>query len=344
MTDSVINWGILGCASIAKEAVIPSIQQSKIGEVRAIASRDIEKAKKTAEQCGIPAAYGSYEDLLADPSIDAVYIPLPNHLHSEWTIKAMQSGKHVLCEKPFALDTNQAEEMIKASKRTNRVLAEGYMYRHHPRYAMIKEMIEEGKIGGIRGFHGEFCFNNSEDYNNVRYQPDMGGGSILDVGCYPINAIRYLLNQEPEALTVNAFYSPLHGNVDMMASGLLEFSKGVSATFQCSMWADYKNTLHIIGTKGRIEIPFAYSCSEETGNFYFSSKGERKEITVSKVNQYVLQIDHFHDSILQKQPYPISLEDSLNNTHVLQACLKSAKGRCRVELSEITNKSVGGVL
>jgi D-xylose 1-dehydrogenase (NADP+, D-xylono-1,5-lactone-forming) len=332
----VISWGILGCASIAKEAVIPSIQQSKNGVVRAIASRDLEKAERTAEQCGIPTSYSSYEDLLLDPSIDAIYIPLPNHLHSEWTIKAMEAGKHVLCEKPFALNTDQAEEMTEASKLAKRILAEGFMYRHHPRYAMIKEMIDAGEIGEVRGIHGEFFFNNAEDYNNVRYQPGMGGGSILDVGCYPINAIRYILNCEPEALTVNAFFSPSHGNVDMMASGLLEFSKGVSATFQCSMWAEYKNSLQIFGTKGRIEIPFAFSCNTETGNFFISSKGKRTEVSVPKVNQYILQIEHFNDSILTNEPYPISLEDSINNTRVLQACLKSAQERRRVELSEIT--------
>jgi D-xylose 1-dehydrogenase (NADP+, D-xylono-1,5-lactone-forming) len=201
---------------------------------------------------------------------------------------------------------------------------------------MIKEMIEAGELGDVRGIHGEFFFNNAEDYNNVRYQPEMGGGSILDVGCYPINAIRYLLNREPEALTVNAFFSPLHGNVDMMASGLLEFSKGVSATFQCSMWAEYKNSLQIFGTKGRIEIPFAFSCNTDTGNFFISSKGKRTEVSVPKVNQYILQIEHFNESILINKPYPISLEDSINNTRVLQACLKSAQERCRVELSEIT--------
>jgi D-xylose 1-dehydrogenase (NADP+, D-xylono-1,5-lactone-forming) len=336
MTDSVISWGILGCASIAQEAVIPSIQQSKNGVVRAIASRDLEKAKRTAERFGIPTSYSSYEDLLLDTSIDAIYIPLPNHLHSEWTIKAIQAGKHVLCEKPFALNTDQAEKMTEASKQAKRILAEGFMYRHHPRYAMIKEMIEAGEIGDVRGIHGEFFFNNAEDYNNVRYQPEMGGGSILDVGCYPINAIRYLLNREPEALTVNAFFSPLHGNVDMMASGLLEFSKGVSATFQCSMWAEYKNSLQIFGTKGRIEIPFAFSCNTDTGNFFISSKGKRTEVSVPKVNQYILQIEHFNESILINEPYPISLEDSINNTRVLQACLKSAQERCRVELSEIT--------
>jgi len=333
MSQTKLRWGILGCAGIAKRAVIPGIQQSQTGVVSAIASRGEEKAKETAAQLNIPVHYGSYEALLEDDQIDAVYIPLPNHLHKEWTIRAAEAGKHVLCEKPFALNAAEAEEMIAACAKAGVKFAEAFMYRHHPRYAMIKDVIQSGEIGTIRGIHGAFTFNNAKDANNVRYKQFMGGGSLYDVGVYPISAARFILEQEPQAATVHAFFSPEHDNVDMMASGLLEFADGVALTFDCGMWAAGRNVLEILGTEGRIEVPSAYVVRQNADDHFFVTvKGERREVSVPYVNQYALQADDLGRSVLEGKPQKFDPSDAVLNMRVIDACLKSAQERVRVTL------------
>ncbi|WP_079909164.1 Gfo/Idh/MocA family protein [Paenibacillus sp. 32352] len=333
MSQTKLRWGILGCAGIAKRAVIPGIQQSQTGVVSAIASRGEEKAKETAAQLNIPVHYGSYEALLEDDQIDAVYIPLPNHLHKEWTIRAAEAGKHVLCEKPFALNAAEAEEMIAACAKAGVKFAEAFMYRHHPRYAMIKDVIQSGEIGTIRGMRGAFTFNNAKDANNVRYKQFMGGGSLYDVGVYPISAARFILEQEPQAATVHAFFSPEHDNVDMMASGLLEFADGVALTFDCGMWAAGRNVLEILGTEGRIEVPSAYVVRQNADDHFFVTvKGERREVSVPYVNQYALQADDLGRSVLEGKPQKFDPSDAVLNMRVIDACLKSAQERVRVTL------------
>lgn len=334
MSQGKLRWGVLGCAGIAKRAVIPGIQQSQTGEVAAIASRDEQKARETAAQLNIPKAYGSYEAILADETIDAVYIPLPNHLHKEWTIRAAEAGKHVLCEKPIALNAEETEEMVAACAKAGVKLAEAFMYRHHPRYEMIKEIIRSGEIGTIRGIHGAFTFNNAKDANNVRYKQFMGGGSLYDVGVYPISAARFLLEQEPQAATVHAFFSPDHDHVDMMAAGLLEFPDSVALTFDCGMWAAGRNVLEVIGTDGRIEVPSAYvSRQNADDHFFVIAKGERREVAVPYVNQYALQADDMGRSVLEGTPQRFEPSDAVLNMKVIDACLKSAQERVRVALS-----------
>lgn len=326
-----LRWGILGVAGIAKRSVIPGIKQSQTGIVAAIASRDEAKAQQAANELGIPKSYGSYEALLADPDIDAVYIPLPNHLHKEWTIRAAEAGKHVLCEKPIALDAKEAQDMADACQQAGVQLAEAFMYRYHPRYDMIKEIIRQGEIGEIRGIHGTFTFSNPDDKENVRYKKAWGGGSLYDVGVYPISAARYILELEPEAAAVHAFFSPEHDDVDMMASGLLEFPGHVALTFDCGMWADFRNTLEILGSKGRIEVPRAYLPGTNFGNFHVIDKDGTREIEVPKVDQYALQADDFASRVwggaIRFEP-----EDAVRNMRVIDACLKSARERIRVEL------------
>lgn len=331
MSDRKLRWGVLGCAGIAKRAVIPGIQQSETGVVAAIASRDMEKAKQTADELGIATAYGSYEDLLADTAIDAVYIPLPNHLHKEWTIRAAAAGKHVLCEKPIALNAKEAEEMVAACRLAGVQLVEAFMYRHHPRYTRIKEIIEAGEIGVVRGIHGTFTFNNAKDSGNVRYKRFMGGGSIYDVGCYPLSAARLILGTEPVAATVQAFFSPEHDEVDMMASGLVEFPDDIGLTFDCAMWADGRNTLEILGTTGRIEVPSAFIGNP---NFYVISRGERREEVFEPLNQYSLQADSFARSVWQEEPLRFEPEDAIQNMRLIDACLQSASEHTRVSIAE----------
>ena len=327
-----VRWGIIGCANIAKHSVIPGIQQSETGEVVAIASRGLEKAKETAEQLNIPVAYGSYEELLADPEIEAVYIPLPNHLHKEWTIRAAEAGKHVLCEKPLALNAEEAEEMVNACEKAGVILAEAFMYRYHPRYTKIQEIIQSGEIGEIRGIHGAFTFNNAGDSGNVRYKKEWGGGSLYDVGVYPISAARMLLEQEPTAATVHAFFSEEHDQVDMMASGLLEFKKGVALTFDCGMWAAFRNTLEIVGTEGRIEVPSAFITNKNEKDHFVVITNETREVEVPYLNQYSLQADAIGRSIRDGKELPFPSNDAVLNMKVLEACLTSAEKRSRVEI------------
>ncbi|MBD1380380.1 Gfo/Idh/MocA family protein [Metabacillus arenae] len=329
-----VRWGIIGCAGIAKRAVIPGIQQSETCEVTAIASRRLEKAKKTAEELNIPTAYGSYEELLADPNIDGVYIPLPNHLHKEWTIRAAEAGKHVLCEKPLAIHAKEAQEMVIACEKVGVVFAEAFMYRYHPRYAMIQDFLKSGEIGELRGIHGTFTFNNSNDNGNVRFKQEWGGGSLYDVGVYPISAARMLLGEEPQAATVHAFFSNEHDNVDMMASGILEFNHGVALTFDCGMWAAFRNNLEIVGTEGRIEVPSAFIASQnEQDNFFVITQEGRREVEVPRLNQYSLQADALARSILNGEPLPYPAADAILNMKVVDACLTSARERRRVEIS-----------
>jgi xylose dehydrogenase (NAD/NADP) len=328
-----LRWGILGCANIAVKAVIPAIQQSELGVVAAIASRDIAKAEQIAKELQIPAFYGSYQELLADSNIDAVYIPLPNHLHREWTIKAARAGKHVLCEKPASMSERHTVQMVEACEMLKVQFAEAFMYRYHPRYERIREIIRSGEIGDVRALHGVFTFNNADAAGNVRLNKAMGGGGILDVGCYPISAARYLLDQEPEAVTVHAFISPEHDEVDMMASGLVEFAGGVGLTFQCGMWADFRNTMDIHGTKGRIHIPAAFLTPMPGSESFTVHAG--KETRVEEpvhVNAYVLQVDAFARSILHGEPLAFSPWDSVYNVRVLEACLLSAAQRTRIVL------------
>ncbi|UOQ48730.1 Gfo/Idh/MocA family oxidoreductase [Gracilibacillus caseinilyticus] len=328
-----IKWGVMSTANIAKKAVIPGIKQSETGEVYAIASRNLENAKEVANELEVPVAYGSYEELLNDARIDAVYIPLPNHLHKEWAIKAMEAGKHVLCEKPIALDAKEAQEMEAASHRTEVILAEAFMYRYHPRYQMIEEIIQSGEIGDIRSIHSAFTFNNAAAKENVRYRKDWGGGSLYDVGVYPISAARMILKGEPEAATVHAFFSKEHDHVDMMASGILEFDNGIALTFDCGMWAASRNRMEIIGTEGRIELPSAFvSHQDEQDHFYLHTNNGTKEVEVPHVNQYALQADAVGKSIQNGKALPYPADDAVLNMKVLDACLTSAEERRRVEI------------
>ena len=270
---------------------------------------------------------------LRDESIDVVYIPLPNHLHREWTIRAAEAGKHILCEKPMALTEREAAEMAEASAKAGVILAEGFMYRHHPRYSLMKEIIASGEIGELRAVHSCFTFNNAKDTANVRYRKDWGGGSIYDVGCYPISAARMLLGQEPEAVTVQAMFSPEHDDVDMMASGLIEFAGSISLTFDCGMWAANRNSLEVLGTEGRIEVPSAFVTSAPgSGNFFVTAKGNRREIEVPHVNAYTEQADHLARVTAGEAPLKFEAADAIYNMKVIDACLLSARERVRISL------------
>jgi xylose dehydrogenase (NAD/NADP) len=324
-----LRWGVMSTALIATGSVIPGIRASETGEVAAIASRELEKARTKADELGIAKAYGSYEELLGDPDIDAIYIPLPNHLHMEWTIRAAEAGKHVLCEKPLAMNTEEVERMVEACANAGVLLSEAFMYRHHPRYEAIKQLIRSGEIGEVRSILGNFTYNNADDKGNIRYRRDMGGGAIYDVGCYPINAARLILGAEPEAVTVHAQLSPAYDNVDMMAAGLIEFPGKISLTFDCGMWAFFRNSLEIVGSHGRIVVPDAFK--GEQRYFVETSEG-RREVNPPDCDTYALQADDMAYAVWGERQLRFTPEDSIRNMRVIDACMKSANERIRVTL------------
>lgn len=329
MTERRVRWGILSTANIGKRSVIPGLLESDRNEVVAVASRNLERAQKFAEELGIANAYGSYEDLLNDPQIDAVYIPLPNHLHKPWTIKAAEAGKHILCEKPIALDEKEATEMVAACEKAGVILVEAYKHRHQPRLVDIKSRIENGEIGDIRGIHGVFTFDSSQSQNNIRFTKEWGGGSIYDIGCYPISTARFILDEEPSAVTAHAFFSPEHGNVDMMASGLMEFSNGVALTFDCAMWAAGRNELEILGSRGRFILNHAFLGDQ---SYTIVKNGVSETIPDENINQYKLQADDFADCVLDGKPLKFSYSNLINGIKAVKATLVSAEKQERIIL------------
>jgi predicted dehydrogenase len=327
-----LRWGILGTAMIATGSVIPGIRNSETGEVVGIASRSLEKARNVANQFGIPKAYGSYDELLADSDIDAVYIPLPNHLHMEWTIRAASAGKHVLCEKPAALDADEAQRMVDACKEAGVVFAEAFMYRHHPRYAKMKDIIRSGEIGEVRAIRGVFTYNMEHDRTNIRARKKYGGGGIYDVGVYPITAARMILETEPAAVTTVVQFSPDWDDCDMMTSGLLEFPGSIGLAFECGMWGAPRDTLEIVGATGRIYVPVAFRNDLNHQNFFVITADGMREEHVAPLDTYTLQADNMANAIWGKAPLLYPPEDAIRNMRIVDACYLSGRERKRVTL------------
>lgn len=327
-----LRWGILGTAGIAEGAFIPAVQNSERGVVEAIASRNEDKARGMAERMDVGRHYGSYEELLEDSNIDAVYIPLPNHLHKEWTIKAARAGKHVLCEKPSALNAEETAEMLEVCEAEGVLFAEAFMYRYGGKHARVREIIDSGEIGELRSMHGVFNYCSPDDIGNVRFNRSMGGGSIYDIGVYPISAARMIMGSEPLWASAHAFFSPRHDEVDMAASGLLAFRSGVSMTFECGMWSYNRSYFEITGTKGRIELPYMF---DWRGNpqIVIDTDRERREEKLHGTDHYVLQADAFARAVFGEEKLLFSPDDALLNMRVVDACLKSARQGCRVEIA-----------
>src|SRR5947208_4093311 len=244
-----VQWGVLGAANIAVKKVIPAMQQGEWCEVTALASRNLEKAQRFALELGIPKVYGSYDELLADRDIEAVYNPLPNHLHVPWSIKAAEAGKHVLCEKPIALDAAEVVELIRVRDRTGVKIGEAFMVKTHPQWLRVRELIRSGKIGELKAIITVFSYFN-RDVNNVRHKAEWGGGGLLDIGSYPITLSRWLFEEEPKQVSGNLEIDPDFG-IDRIASGVMEFSSGQSV-FCCGTQSNYFQRVEILGTTGRL--------------------------------------------------------------------------------------------
>ncbi len=319
-----IRWGVLGTAKIGREKVIPGIQASSNGEVTAIASRNREQAEKTAKLLGIEKAYGSYDALLADVDIDAVYIPLPNHLHVEWAIKAIHAGKHVLCEKPIGLSASQAEELAAIAARHPEIkVMEAFMYRFHPQWIKVKEAVEAGRIGEVKTVNSFFSYFNA-DPQNIRNQADIGGGALMDIGCYCISFPRFLFGEEPVRAVSTIDRDPVM-KTDRLASAILEFSGGKTSTFTCSTQLMPWQRAHVFGDKGHIEIEIPVNAPKDAATkVWIRTPDGAEEIVIPPVDQYTLQAEEFAKSILENMPVPTPLSDAVNNMKTIEAIFRSA--------------------
>ncbi len=318
-----IRWGVLSTANIGLEKVIPAMQQGEYCEMSAIASQSLEKAQAAAVQLGIAKAYGSYEELLADTEIDAVYIPLPNHLHVPWSIKALKAGKHVLCEKPIGLKTAEAEDLLKeAQKYPELKVMEAFMYRHHPQWQRAKQLVTEAKIGDLRTIHSFFSYYNA-DPDNIRNMANIGGGGLMDIGCYCISLARFIFGSEPQRVLGKLEYDPKF-KTDRLCSGILDFGEG-SSTFTCSTQLTPYQRVNIYGTEGRIEIDIPFNAPPDVPcRMRLQSGDQLDEIVFEICDQYTIQGDLFSLAVLNDTEVPTPLEDAIANMKVLDAVIHSS--------------------
>lgn len=325
-----VRWGILSTANIGLRKVTPAILKSELSEVVAVASRTEEKAEAYIAALGLSGrarAYGSYEDLLADPDIDAVYNPVPNHLHVPLTLAAAKAGKHVLCEKPIALDAREAEQL--RALPPGIIFSEAFMVRHHPQWLRAREIARSGELGELRAIRGVFTYFLT-DPTNVRNQADIGGGGIYDIGCYPVTASRFLFDREPKRAVALVDRDP-ELKTDRLASVLLDFGGGLQASFTCSTQSVGSQRLELIGTKGRVEILIPFNAPEDKATAILVDRGyaadgslARREV-FAPCDQYTLQADAFCRAVLGEKPLEWGVEDAIKHMKVLDAIFESER-------------------
>ena len=324
-----IKWGILGNAMIARKCVIPAIFSSANGRVHALASRNFKKAEALAEKYDITRLYSQYESVIEDKQVDIVYIPLPNHLHKEWTIKALGAGKHVLCEKPLACNTAEAIEMVEIASKKGLHLMEALMYRFHPRSRIIHQMVSKGKIGIPRLVRVSFCFHMEEHIlkkkENARLKK-RGGGAILDVGCYGVSVARWMMGEDPESVQATAHFNS--EGVDIHTVGVLHFRNGGLATVEASFISSLQQTYTIVGEDGSIELPHnAFIPWEKDATYVHRGRHEeigRQEV-IPGADEYRLMVEHFSDVLIHGSSPLVQIHDSIQNMRVLDALAESAR-------------------
>ncbi len=329
---SKVKWGVLGAANIGLERVLPAMQRGEFCDVVALASRDLSKGQAAAASLGIPRAYGSYDELLSDPTIEAVYNPLPNELHVPWTIKALEAGKHVLCEKPIALNAAEARQLIAARDRTGKLVAEAFMVRFHPQWRRARELVSAGAIGPVRAMQTFFAYR-LLDPTNVRNLPP-GGGGLYDIGCYAILTARYIFGAEPTRAIATLDFDP-DFSTDRLASGIVEFPGGRHLTFSAATQLPLYQRVTILGEAGRIEIPIPFNAPidrpnrivVDTGVDLFGGGARVEEFAIC--DQYGLQGDAFSRAVRGETSLEFPIEDAVLNMRVIDALFRSAKsGRC----------------
>jgi predicted dehydrogenase len=327
-----VRWGVLSTAKIGTQKVIPAMQAGKYCAITAIASRNAEKAREAASRLGIPKAYGSYEELLADPEVDAVYNPLPNHLHVPWSIKALEAGKHVLCEKPIALTAAEAQDLLDAAHEHPQLkVMEAFMYRHHPQWQRAQQLVADGEIGDLRTVQSFFSYYNV-DPSNIRNVADMGGGGLMDIGCYCISLSRFIFDDEPHRVSGIVEYDPAF-QVDRLASALLDFGRG-TATFTCATQLTPYQRVNIFGTEGRVEIEIPFNAPvDRPCRMWHQRDSESDEILFDVCDQYTIQGDLFSQAVLNDTDVPTPLEDAVANMKVIEAIIRSAESETWVEVN-----------
>jgi predicted dehydrogenase len=322
-----VKWGVLGVASIATRKVIPGMQKGALSEITAIASRDLTKAEGAAKELGIAKAYGSYEDLLTDKEIEAVYNPLPNHLHVPWTAKAAEAGKHVLCEKPIALNAVEAETLLAVRERTGVKIGEAFMVKTYPQWLRVRALVREGHIGELKSIITVFSYFN-RDAQNVRHKVEWGGGGLLDIGCYPITLSRWIYGEEPTRVTGTIENDPEFGT-DRLASAVMEFSSGQS-TFSCGTQTNYFQRMTLLGTTGRIDVEIPFNAPTDRplpltiSNGMEFAGGKSVVELIPPADQYTIQGDAFSRAIRENTEVPVPLEDAIGNMKVIDAIFRSA--------------------
>jgi predicted dehydrogenase len=323
-----VSWGVLGVAKIATQKVIPAMQRGQVSEIQAIASRDRARAAASARSLGIPKAYGSYEELLADPEIEAVYIPLPNHLHVSLSIQAAEAGKHVLCEKPIALSADEARRLIAVRDRTKRRIEEAFMVRTHPQWLAAFDLVQQGRIGDLRAIMGAFSYFN-RDPQNIRSVPEYGGGALMDIGCYLVTMSRYLFQDEPRRVVALIERDP-QMQIDRLTSGVLDFAAGQSI-FVCGTQMVAYQRVQLFGTRGRIEIEIPFNAPPDRPCRIFVDDGSSlfgegiETLEFPAVDQYTIQGDLFSRAIREGTPSRFPLEDAVKNMAVIDALFRSAE-------------------
>ncbi len=322
-----LRWGILGAAKIAVQKVIPAMRRCRWSEPVAIASRDLRKAQEAAAALGLARAYGSYEELLADPHIDIIYNPLPNHLHVPWSIRALEAGKHVLCEKPLGLSTEEVRALMAVRDRTGLCAGEAFMVRTHPQWLRVKELVDSGAIGALRQVQAWFSYFN-RDPANVRNVAAYGGGGLMDIGCYPIFLSRFLFGAEPARVAASMDIDPEFG-VDRHCAALLDFPGGMCA-FTCATQLTPAQRVVVFGEKARIEVEIPFNAPNDRPCRIFIDDGSdlaggsRRVEEMPVCDQYTIQADEFALAVMGRRAVPVPLEDSLRTMAVIEALRTSA--------------------
>ena len=321
--EKPVKWGILGGAKIAHTQFLPALADARNAVLHAVGSRSAMKAEAVAEEWGAPRAYGSYEAVLADAEVEAVYVPLPNNMHHEWTIKALRAGKHVLCEKPMALNVEQCREMLQTAQVEGRLFMEAFMYRFHPQIFKVQELIQSGRIGRVQLIRGSFSFF-LDDETNIRLAPGLGGGSLMDVGCYPISFANLIFGELPERVKAAGVYRLDSPDIDLTMCGILEYSQGRLAVFDSSFAMEARQGVEIVGTGGTIQINRPWRPDRAEVSIVVQQGTVREEIAFPASNPYQLEIEHFSNCIRTGEPPLLPGEFGLGVVAVMQACHRSA--------------------
>ena len=334
--EKPVVWGVLGASHFALMAAIPAMQQAPLVELRALASRSLDKAKQAAERVNVPRAYGSYDELLADPEIEAIYNPLPNNLHVPWSIKAARAGKHVLCEKPIAMNAQKAEELAQVQRETGKLIAEAFMVRYHPQWELVVELIQSGRIGKLRAVQTAFSYSNS-DLDNIRNQKDVGGGALYDIGGYAINTARLIFGAEPKRV-VGVCDVDAKSGCDCLTSAILDFGVGQASFVVGTQHVPYQR-VQIFGTSGHIEVEIPFNAPHDRGCKIYVDAGsvgapdftvkqtstERAElVTTQAANQYAVQWQAFSAAIRSGKSVKNDMQSAVANMRVIDAVFRSA--------------------